>query len=353
MSTEWTDASPAGADDIPGRVLKARREQMGWSVEQVADQLKLAPRQVLALEEGDYAALPPAAVVRGFVRAYAKVVKVDATPLVARIPLDAAAAAADAPAGVRARPQSFSEVRFPTSGKRSRMPLVAAALAVLAIAAVVVAWQAGLFDVGTDGAAGPQVSEPVAAPSLPSADGTVTEPVAAPALPPADPGAGALFPSQQGVPAATTPANGAAVPATGATPPASTQPAAPAGANPAPSTRPATPGVATPGVATPGVVTPPASAAAAPNAAAAPVAAGGKALVLNVNQESWVELSTASGKLLMARLAAPGTVESFDIREPVTLVVGNPAGVTATLRGASLALPARRGTTVARVKINP
>ena len=58
---------------------------MGWTVEQVADQLKLAVRQVVALEQGDYANLPGPAVVRGFVRAYAKVVKLDAAPLVAEI----------------------------------------------------------------------------------------------------------------------------------------------------------------------------------------------------------------------------------------------------------------------------
>lgn len=337
MSTEWSEHPPAGGEEIPGRVLKARREEMGWSVEQVADQLKLAPRQVAALEEGDYAALPPAAVVRGFVRAYAKVMKIDAAPLVARIPVDAAAAAADASASVRTRPQSFSEVRFPTNGKRSRMPWLVIGVVVAAVAAVVAAWQSGVFDVRQQGS-----TEPVAAPALPASNGTVTEPVAAPVLPQADQGAGTLFPAAP-APATTTP--GAASPG-GATPAGT----APAGAAPA-----GTAPVAPPQAATPATAQPQArpATAGAPASAAAPAGTSPNALVLDVNQESWIELTTASGKLLMARLVAPGTVESIELREPATLVVGNPAGVSATLKGASLPLPARRGTTVARVKIAP
>ncbi|HEX8601706.1 MAG TPA: helix-turn-helix domain-containing protein, partial [Pseudoduganella sp.] len=37
----------------PGATLAAQREAMGLTVEQIADQLKLAPRQVVALEQGD------------------------------------------------------------------------------------------------------------------------------------------------------------------------------------------------------------------------------------------------------------------------------------------------------------
>ena len=67
-------ATPGNDAGIPGKTLQSQREAMGWSVEQVADQLKLAPRQVVALEAGDYASLPSPAVTRGFVRAYANTV---------------------------------------------------------------------------------------------------------------------------------------------------------------------------------------------------------------------------------------------------------------------------------------
>ena len=121
MSSEWAE-QPANPDNqgIPGRTLAAQREAMGWTVEQVADQLKLAVRQVVALEAGDYASLPGPAVVRGFVRAYAKIVKLDAVPLVAMIALDAPGPT-DATGTTlrRDKPASFSEVRFPSHGKRA------------------------------------------------------------------------------------------------------------------------------------------------------------------------------------------------------------------------------------------
>ena len=81
-------AAPRNPSGIPGTTLQSQREAMGWSVEQVADQLKLAPRQVLALEAGDYASLPSPAVTRGFVRAYAKLLRIDAAPLVSMIELN-------------------------------------------------------------------------------------------------------------------------------------------------------------------------------------------------------------------------------------------------------------------------
>src|SRR5471032_1433130 len=71
MNSEWAEPPKDQASSLatPGAQLAAQREAMGWNVEQIADQLKLAPRQVVALEKGDYAALPNMAVVRGFVRA--------------------------------------------------------------------------------------------------------------------------------------------------------------------------------------------------------------------------------------------------------------------------------------------
>ena len=126
MSSERAD-QPATPDNqppvrgVPGQALAAQREALGWSVEQVADQLKLAVRQVIALEAGDYAALPSPAVTRGFVRAYAKLVKVDPAPLVAQIAMETEPApdTSAVTANRRPTPASFSESKFPSHGKRS------------------------------------------------------------------------------------------------------------------------------------------------------------------------------------------------------------------------------------------
>ncbi|MFZ6874286.1 helix-turn-helix domain-containing protein [Undibacterium sp. Di27W] len=69
----------------PGAKLAAGRNALGWTVEQVAAQLRLAPRQIIALEKDDYPALPEAAIVKGFTRAYAKLVKLDPEPILALV----------------------------------------------------------------------------------------------------------------------------------------------------------------------------------------------------------------------------------------------------------------------------
>ncbi|WP_254670570.1 helix-turn-helix transcriptional regulator, partial [Janthinobacterium sp. HH103] len=123
---------------MAGAQLKAQREALGWPVEQVADQLKLAPRQVIALEEGDMAALPNVAVVRGFVRAYAKVVRLDAAPLVAMIEVHPAPAQDPAAPVRREISATFSESRFPSMTQRSsnQTPIwIAGAVAVVVAAA--------------------------------------------------------------------------------------------------------------------------------------------------------------------------------------------------------------------------
>jgi len=69
-----------------GQLLRAGRERMGWSVEDVVSQIKLAPRQIHALEADDFESLPETAFVRGFVRSYAKVLQLDPQPLLDALP---------------------------------------------------------------------------------------------------------------------------------------------------------------------------------------------------------------------------------------------------------------------------
>jgi cytoskeleton protein RodZ len=64
-----------------GRLLVESREKAGLTVDEVASRLRLMPRQVLALESGNADALPGPAFVRGFLRNYAKLLQLDAEPL--------------------------------------------------------------------------------------------------------------------------------------------------------------------------------------------------------------------------------------------------------------------------------
>jgi cytoskeleton protein RodZ len=300
MSAEWAE-QPAGpgSHGAPGRTLAAQREAMGWTVEQVADQLKLAVRQVIALEAGDYAALPGPAVVRGFVRAYAKVVKLDPTPLVAMIALDTPAPSDATSTTVRRdKPASFSEVRFPTNGKRAALPLGWIGAAIVVGAAAAAAWHFGVIP-------GTMLRSDAATTSGAAASVTV--------LPP---------------------------PATGADGQIETTLVKPGEESKA---------LQSPSV--PLISVPPPSSGAAPDGVAPAPAATGNALVLDVREDSWIEVRRSNGAPLISRLVKGGSSETFDITEPVTLVVGKPSAVAATLRGAAVELPAVAGSSVSRVNL--
>ena len=69
-----------------GMLLRDAREAAGLTMDAVAQALKLAPRQVRAIEEDEYALLPGRTFVRGFVRNYARLLNLDADAIVATLP---------------------------------------------------------------------------------------------------------------------------------------------------------------------------------------------------------------------------------------------------------------------------
>jgi cytoskeleton protein RodZ len=346
MNPERADKPVPDNQGNPGKTLAAQREAMGWTVEQVADQLKLAVRQVQALEEGDLANLPPPAVVRGFVRAYAKVVKLDAAPLVAQIELNSPAPDTTPTAIRRDKPTSFSQTRFPSNGKRaSKLPLGLIGIAVLAIGAGAAAWHfgvvpAGLFN-GTAASTSSSASTPdatvtvlpppVQGPIAPNSVGAVgsagvVDAKPADAHPPVISNAVPLI----SVPPVTTPGEPAGVahntPA-GIAPVAGTTPSGAIGATGANGTNGTT-------------------------AAAAATAAAPNALIISVREDSWIEVRPVKkGRALFSRMVKAGTIESITVAEPATLIVGKPGAVDATLRGVTVPLASLPPGRVARVPL--
>lgn len=67
-----------------GRRLAAERTKLGLSVEEIAARLRLHPKQVQAIENETLPALP-APFLRGFVRNYAKEVRLDPAPLIVEL----------------------------------------------------------------------------------------------------------------------------------------------------------------------------------------------------------------------------------------------------------------------------
>jgi cytoskeleton protein RodZ len=70
--------------ELPGVILQAARERAGLSQSEVADKLRLLPRQVAALESGDYQHFNAEIFCRGYLRSYAKLLKIDEQMLLDR-----------------------------------------------------------------------------------------------------------------------------------------------------------------------------------------------------------------------------------------------------------------------------
>ncbi|MHA4866962.1 helix-turn-helix domain-containing protein [Duganella sp. PWIR1] len=334
MNSEWAESPQeqgSTGKTTPGALLAAQREAMGWTVEQIAEQLKLAVRQVKALEAGDYAALPNMAVTRGFVRAYAKVLKMDAAPLVAMIEMAQPGSPEVVVAPRKDLAASFSGSRFPSMTGRSSGPagwLVGLAAVVVVGAAGAYAYQTGLIPA-----------------SLFERKAEEAKPAEAPAIETTlvKPGEEASTLQSPNVPLISVPPQGEqGAPAADAAAPAATAPAttpAPAAAAPV---APVVPAQTAPA---------PAAPAATPAAAPAPAASTGQQLVLKVSEDSWVEIRRPGTTALISRVVKAGSTETFDIKDPALLIVGKPGGVQATLGGAPLALPTIPGGTISRVNI--
>lgn len=306
VAAESANAGPLSL----GAQLASKREQLGWSVPDVASHLKLAPRQIDAIEADNYAALPTMVMTRGFIRSYAKLLGLDATALLATISPAVAAQPAASPVHSQLS-TPFSESPFHLMGRSKFAYKWLVVLAVLLLLLAVA--------IRTDVVPGLQnaiqsLSEKSAATDAASVAGgsdKAVAPVAA-ELQAVDAAANAALTA-----APTAPANGAAVPD--------------AGVNAGPANT--------------------ATNVATNTAAANPATASGGELVLNFRQDSWVEIKRADNTVLISRLAKAGSTESVDMSQPVNVIIGNIAGVDATLRGAPLDLKAGSKTNVARVSL--
>jgi cytoskeleton protein RodZ len=81
-----TEATGVGARPTGvGASLREAREAQGLAVDDVAQQLKFAPRQIESLENERFDRLPGPTIARGMVRNYARLLKLDPEPLIQRM----------------------------------------------------------------------------------------------------------------------------------------------------------------------------------------------------------------------------------------------------------------------------
>lgn len=276
----------------PGAQLSAHRKALGWSVEQVAAHLKLAPRQIHAIEIDDYASLPGMASVRGFVRAYAKLLKLDGGPLVKMISAEKGVVNDGAPLR-RELSEPFSETRLPlmsrhgTPSKSFAMAIVVLFLS-LALFVQLMGWVPSVVEVSFLRLFN-QTNGPVPAPvkGLVTPRATEAFSMASPVL------AIAEMPLLED--------KKTAVPVSSAVIVSDTK--------------------------------------------------ENNTLVLRLREDSWFEVKRADGTTLIARLLKAGATETVELDGPVQLKVGNPSGVDAILRGDALELKPAPGSSVARLNL--
>jgi cytoskeletal protein RodZ len=68
---------------LAGEILKKKREDLGFSVEEIAEALKIRKDYLAAIEEDAFGKLPVPVYTLGYIRAYAKHLDVDSDPIVA------------------------------------------------------------------------------------------------------------------------------------------------------------------------------------------------------------------------------------------------------------------------------
>jgi cytoskeleton protein RodZ len=301
----------------PGAQLSARRQALNWSVEQVAAQLNLAPRQIQAIEADNYAALPGMAIARGFIRSYAKLLNIDAAPLLQVVAKEATPAEEAGPLRRELPNIRFTESRLSPSGRQNMVSrsILGLLLVVFVAGGLFVMLQTGMqarlpsflqFGAGNAPTVPTPLDQEKSAPEESAAMSDDAANVGSGSAP--DSGAGGND-TKRDIPANQVTADGA-------------MPVMP---------------VAT------GII---------PVAPAATSRASTKdMLTLKLREDSWVEIKRPDNSTVVAALFKAGATESFKITGPVVMIVGNAAGVDVTLRGKPIALKANTRSNVAQLNL--
>lgn len=118
--------------------LRAAREAKNLTVYQVADVTKIKTDHVRALEEGNYDMFPAPVYIRGFIRAYAGLMKLDVPQIMAELDLELAASKKfSQPPSLSGPPRGpLDHVMYQLSKLNWRIILPLTALAVLLLLAI-------------------------------------------------------------------------------------------------------------------------------------------------------------------------------------------------------------------------
>lgn len=256
-------------ENMPGTVLRARREAKGLSREEVAERLHLDLKIINALEEDNHHKLPGHAYVMGYLRSYARLLGIPEQEVLAQLQSDKELETDLLPPNVNYKPEP---VRF------SVAMVFLAVIIIALLAAGITFW----------------LNNETAKPELASTTESTTVIEETIPIPETAATTGETIPEPQQPPVETT---------------ATTSPAA------APS-EPAVPKATAKASQAPAVVTKP-----------------GADLVLHYNEDSWTEIYDADGKRLQYGMVNKGEKLDVEGKQPFSVLLGNAPGVVVEFRG--------------------
>lgn len=308
-----------------GSQLSAARIQMGLSLQQVADQLKLSQRQIVSLENNQFDDLPKMVIVRGFVRSYAKLLKLDPAPIIACLPAEAGVSGLV----TDLRPTlatPFMESRTPFLGRQdsnNRKYLIGAGL--LAACALIFLGVQKLekSDYFKSLISSESTKKPVEVVPEKVAENIEPAPVVT-----------------QAIPKPATPAVPTVLATVNENKPESQDQVA-SQAQVVPDERPASNAA----------VTPPQTVVPMVPAVTPAVDSGNNQLKLKFRQDSWIQVKRENGTVVTSHLAKAGTEEVFDMKEALQLRIGNAAGVDGWLRGKSMGIAPGKDSNVINMSV--
>ena len=300
-----------------GGALRAEREKQALSIQEVANKLRLSPKQIESLEADNFASLPEPTIVRGFIRNYAKQLKINAEPL-----LDAytVIVPSNMPHELTVKPTSNMHVSSKDKPKASSY-ILAALAALLAL---------GVWLFYQNYVAKPNPTAPNA--TSPSATANKVEPLPEPALPAAERAPELQSSTELTLPAADATILPAPVVSTAAVP--AEVPTAPV------ATDINTPAASTATIAAPLV-----------DVSSANTNSSMAKLEINASQETWVSVIDANGKQIYDKIIFAGSRETVDAKLPLNVVVGNAGGASLNLNGKTIDLGPHTRNNVARIKL--
>lgn len=276
--TKNLDSSPNAAVTL-GALLSQARKQKGLSVGEVAERLKLPARQIEAMESGSYKGLPEAVFIKGFLSSYARLLELDESEFKQYLQQIF-------PSGQRYSTSDSSkvlssELDFQDKPQRRHFPRWLIALLVLIIiGAVVYAWQSKSTSENAKQAA--TASQEVSAQTASISDIAASNIRVVP-----------MPESEQVSSTASTTVISASQPQEANT----------------------------------------------KTNASEPVAADSEALLIKLENKSWLQVSDKNGKVLISQVVDAGSTQQFSGSAPYKVIIGYTPGASIKFAGKDVIIP--------------